>query len=160
MSREDKAERLTILTRMCLGHPGDIDEERMRWMLTVTEAIPTELLMRACALASQRQWETPFAPGPGQIVRAALDLDTSPIEYLPNTGTQRPKWYREGIRRLKGDLREAKPLQAGHAAREVLREQAAESREGGTGAGTGSEPDRRGVSGAKPDPERGGSGST
>lgn len=96
----EKAERIAILTRMLLGHPGEIEEDRLRWYLEVTEIVPLELLGRACVRASRLQLETPWAPGAGQIVASALALDPQ-VEHSANVGTLKPAWYRRGLRRLR-----------------------------------------------------------
>ncbi|MHA1165749.1 MAG: hypothetical protein ACTSP0_09255 [Alphaproteobacteria bacterium] len=110
MDEEEVAKRLAILTEMLLGHPGEVQEDGLRWMLKVTAPIPLELLPRACLLASTRQLETAFAPGPGQIIKAAIDCSPSG-EYSPSIGTLKPKWFRQGMRRLRAAER---PMETGH----------------------------------------------
>ena len=43
MDEEEVAKRLAILTEMLLGHPGEVQEDGLRWMLKVTAPIPLEL---------------------------------------------------------------------------------------------------------------------
>ena len=93
----EKAQRLEALMAMFLGYGTDPAEERLRWYANTTRFIPLGLLAPATQFAAM---ESPggFAPGPGDIVKAALRLDPQP--HSQSGHPTLPKWHQKATQSL------------------------------------------------------------
>lgn len=89
-----RAERVTALVRMLRAFGQEATKERLQALGELTDPVPQHLFAAAvnrATLETRGGWP----PGPGDIMRAAVDLE--PAELNPGQPRGLPRWYRRAI---------------------------------------------------------------
>ena len=102
MTDAEKAQRTTVLVEMFLGLGREAGIEQIAYYGNLTKHVPLDALRDACRIATLNTVGG-WAPGPGDILRAALEL--APGELNPGHERSKPRWYQRSMRRLYGDER-------------------------------------------------------
>lgn len=83
---------------MFLGYGQPVIEERLRYYGNLTQFIPLDVFKASCRQAALETVGS-FPPGPGDILKAALQL--APGAYTPGQGYSTPIWYQRQRKRMR-----------------------------------------------------------
>jgi len=103
MDAREKALRLGSLTEMLVAYGQTATPDRLKSLGNLTKGVPVDVFREACQLACI-QHEGGWPPGPGDVIKAALQL--APGEVNPGQARSLPRWYRRATFQLRGGLDE------------------------------------------------------